>query len=78
MHPGRVRQEGRSHGGRYDARSQEPAQQQAALGSDRLSVSQKADPAAEQCCVIEAESSISLIDKALGGKGDRETNQEVI
>lgn len=39
---------------------------------------QKADPEAKECCVIEAKSSLSLIDKALGWKGDRKINQEVI
>lgn len=59
--------------GGVSTRSQEPVWQQAALGSD--TESQKADSAAEQCHVIEAESLLSLIDKALGWKGTGETNQ---
>lgn len=46
-------------------------QQQAALGSDVGLGPRRRPPAAEQCCDIAAEASLSLIDKALGWKGDR-------
>lgn len=66
---GAGRREGAVLGG-MGARRQEPAPAAEHWGVSRLRAGGRS-PAAEQCCVTEAESSLSLIDKALGWNGDR-------